>query len=151
MNDFNKEIHPTLKQSLRRDELLGRINQLVVFLPLDEREVSYHNIASRLNLLYHIRKIGNVLDRELKIWRARSYEKHKIILSWSTEGNFSPQNCDSQVNLSFLLVIKNLSRAYDVHYGVRSVVNEVRRVAVQQLAESQIRGDLKPGWVFDIF
>ena len=39
MNQFNKEIHPVLKKSLRRDELLGRINQIVVFLPLSEDEV----------------------------------------------------------------------------------------------------------------
>lgn len=40
INRFNKELHPVLKSSLKRDELLGRINQIVVFLPLDDKEVS---------------------------------------------------------------------------------------------------------------
>lgn len=40
MNQFNREIYPVLKKSLRRDELMGRINQVVVFLPLNEEEVS---------------------------------------------------------------------------------------------------------------
>lgn len=40
MNQFNRNMHPVLKRSLRRDELLGRINQIVVFLPLSEEEVS---------------------------------------------------------------------------------------------------------------
>ncbi len=42
---FNRGIHPVLKQSLRRDEFLGRINQIVVFLPLNEDEVSLGPLA----------------------------------------------------------------------------------------------------------
>lgn len=40
IGDFNKELYPVLKKSLRRDEFLGRINQIVVFLPLSNQEVS---------------------------------------------------------------------------------------------------------------
>jgi ATP-dependent Clp protease ATP-binding subunit ClpB len=36
---FNRKIHPILKASLKRDEFLGRINQIIVFLPLDDSEV----------------------------------------------------------------------------------------------------------------
>ena len=32
---------------------------------------------------------------------------------------------------------------YDVNYGARSVINEVQTLAVQKLAESQIRGDIR--------
>lgn len=39
VGEFNRGIHPVLKRSLRRDEFLGRINQIVVFLPLNEEEV----------------------------------------------------------------------------------------------------------------
>ena len=39
VTQFNRTIHPILKKSLKRDEFLGRINQIVVFLPLDEEEV----------------------------------------------------------------------------------------------------------------
>ena len=41
VTQFNRKIHPILKASLKRDEFLGRINQIVVFLPLNEEEVSY--------------------------------------------------------------------------------------------------------------
>lgn len=36
---FCRDIHPILKRSLKRDEFLGRINQMVVFLPLNKEEV----------------------------------------------------------------------------------------------------------------
>ncbi|KLO08749.1 hypothetical protein SCHPADRAFT_597762 [Schizopora paradoxa] len=111
MNKFNKDIHPVLKRSLRRDELLGRINQIVVFLPLSEDE------------------IRDVIIKEMQTWKKRATEKHHIDLSW----------CDE--------VVANLVQGYNVNFGVRSVVNEVRRVAVQQVAESQISGKLKKGWL----
>jgi len=111
INRFNKELHPVLKQSLKRDELLGRINQIVVFLPLDYEEI-------RANI-----------DKELMTWKRRSLEKHGIELTWCTE------------------VVENLTQGYDINFGVRSVVNEVRRIAVQQLAEAQIRGDIQRGWL----
>ena len=38
---FNRTIHPILKKKLKRDEFLGRINQIVVFLPLNEDEVTF--------------------------------------------------------------------------------------------------------------
>jgi ATP-dependent Clp protease ATP-binding subunit ClpB len=41
---FNRQIHPVLKRALKRDEFLGRINQIVVFLPLDESEVHAYKI-----------------------------------------------------------------------------------------------------------
>ena len=37
---FIKELYPLLKKSFKRDEFLGRINQTVVFLPLNNQEVS---------------------------------------------------------------------------------------------------------------
>lgn len=68
VGDFNRKIHPILKDALRRDEFLGRINQIVVFLPLDEEEISV------------------VINGELKVWKRRAEEKHGIRLSWSKEG-----------------------------------------------------------------
>jgi ATP-dependent Clp protease ATP-binding subunit ClpB len=40
MGQFTKQLYPVLKKSLKRDEFLGRINQIVVFLPLSNQEVS---------------------------------------------------------------------------------------------------------------
>lgn len=37
---FKSELYPVLKMSLKRDEFLGRINQIVIFLPLSDEEVS---------------------------------------------------------------------------------------------------------------
>lgn len=72
VGDFNRKIHPILKDALRRDEFLGRINQIVVFLPLDEEEISI------------------VINGELKVWKRRAEEKHGIRLSWSKEGSCKP-------------------------------------------------------------
>jgi ATP-dependent Clp protease ATP-binding subunit ClpB len=43
IGEFNKELHPVLKESLKRDEFLGRINQIVVFLPLTDESASNAN------------------------------------------------------------------------------------------------------------
>ena len=40
MEGFNRQMYPILKASFQRDEFLGRINQIVVFLPLDTEEVN---------------------------------------------------------------------------------------------------------------
>ena len=49
------------------------------------------------------------------------------------------------MNLRKHAVSQKLARSYDVNYGVRSVLNEVNKVAVQIVAEAHIRGDLKDG------
>ncbi|EJD07232.1 uncharacterized protein FOMMEDRAFT_149744 [Fomitiporia mediterranea MF3/22] len=64
---FTRSIHPQLKCALKRDEFIGRINEIAVFLPLSEEE------------------IGTVVERELGIWTKRAEEKHSITLSWSEE------------------------------------------------------------------
>ncbi|KLO08742.1 hypothetical protein SCHPADRAFT_597461 [Schizopora paradoxa] len=111
VGEFNRGIHPILKESLRRDEFLGRINQIVVFLPLNEDEISI------------------VIGKELTTWKKRAAEKHSIELTWSSE------------------VVKKLTQSYDINFGVRSVVHEVQRIAVQQVAEAQIRGFLKKNYL----
>ena len=68
MNDFIHEIYPHLKARLKRDEFLGRINQIVVFLPFDRKEIEI------------------MANKELDIWRRRAEEKHGIYFSWSREG-----------------------------------------------------------------
>ena len=39
IRQFIKQLYPVLKESLKRDEFLGRINQTVAFLPLNDQEV----------------------------------------------------------------------------------------------------------------
>ncbi|KAI5118401.1 hypothetical protein M0805_007535 [Coniferiporia weirii] len=67
VGQFNRSIHPILKGALKRDEFLGRINQIVVFLPLNQEEIEL------------------VVKGELNMWRKRSNEKHEISVSWAHE------------------------------------------------------------------
>lgn len=39
IGQFNRTIYPFLKKAFRRDEFIGRINQIIVFLPLNDEEV----------------------------------------------------------------------------------------------------------------
>ena len=60
----DKIIQPILKYHFGRDEFLGRINEMVYFLPF-----------SRSELLV-------LVERELELWAARAKTKHGMELSW---------------------------------------------------------------------
>ena len=68
IQDFTRSIHSQLKDALKRDEFIGRINQIAVFLPLNEEEIE------------------EVVKRELGMWKKRASEKHEITLDWTDEG-----------------------------------------------------------------
>ncbi|KAL5512879.1 hypothetical protein ACEPAH_3277 [Sanghuangporus vaninii] len=110
IQSFTRSIRPQLKQHLKRDEFIGRINQIVVFLPLSQEEIE------------------TAVQRELAMWCKRAEEKHKIKLTWTDE------------------VVCKLASFYDVNYGVRSVANEVQRIAMQLVADTHIRGQLLDDW-----
>ncbi|KAF7280465.1 hypothetical protein GWI33_005860 [Rhynchophorus ferrugineus] len=57
-------VKPILKRHFRRDEFLGRINEIVYFLPF-----------SRTELLQLVKK-------ELECWAKRAKERHKIDMTW---------------------------------------------------------------------
>ncbi|PSN36446.1 Caseinolytic peptidase B protein [Blattella germanica] len=63
-NFKDNEVQPILKKHFRRDEFLGRINEIVYFLPF-----------SRSELL-------QLVTKELKFWATKAMEKHKIELFW---------------------------------------------------------------------
>jgi len=44
---------------------------------------------------------------------------------------------------SATIVVEKLVLGYDVNYGARSVMNKVKTLAIQKIAESQIRGDIR--------
>ena len=53
IGQFNKQLYPVLKESLKRDEFLGQINQIIIFLPFNDQEVrneSSHDIRFIVNL-----------------------------------------------------------------------------------------------------
>ncbi|XP_044729469.1 caseinolytic peptidase B protein homolog [Chrysoperla carnea] len=66
-NFKEKVVQPILKEHFRRDEFLGRINEVVYFLPF-----------SRSELL-------KLVGRELDIWAKRARQKHHIELKWDRE------------------------------------------------------------------
>lgn len=94
IDEFKRELHPVLKSNLRRDELLGRINEIVLFLPLNDEEVGFFAEHSRLFLTLSsvLSQIHSVVDNELSAWKRRALENHGIHVSWSTEGSNSTQN-----------------------------------------------------------
>ncbi|XP_011641016.1 caseinolytic peptidase B protein homolog [Pogonomyrmex barbatus] len=66
-NFKDQVVRPILKSHFRRDEFLGRINEIVYFLPF-----------SRTELI-------ELVARELKIWATRAKERHMIELKWDRE------------------------------------------------------------------
>lgn len=57
-------VRPILKRHFRRDEFLGRINEIVYFLPFSRKELTA------------------LVTRELEGWTARAKAKHGIDLTW---------------------------------------------------------------------
>lgn len=69
LGDFGREIQPILKECFTRDELIGRINQTVFFLPFDDEQVL------------------ELVTSQLNYWKQIAYEKDCIDLSWSMDGS----------------------------------------------------------------
>ncbi|GFG28773.1 hypothetical protein Cfor_10764, partial [Coptotermes formosanus] len=57
-------VQPILKRHFRRDEFLGRINEIVYFLPFSQSELL------------------QLVTKELNFWAEKALEKHKIKLLW---------------------------------------------------------------------
>ncbi|XP_070169678.1 mitochondrial disaggregase [Polyergus mexicanus] len=66
-NFKDQVVRPILKAHFRRDEFLGRINEIIYFLPF-----------SRAELI-------KLVTRELEAWATRAKEKHMIELKWERE------------------------------------------------------------------
>lgn len=60
-------VQPILKQHFRRDEFLGRINEIVYFLPFSKSEL--HTLVSR----------------ELRSWAKKASDKHNINVAWDID------------------------------------------------------------------
>ncbi|CAH1111358.1 unnamed protein product [Psylliodes chrysocephalus] len=57
-------VKPILKRHFKRDEFLGRINEIVYFLPFSRNELI------------------QLVTREMQTWAKRAKDKHKIEISW---------------------------------------------------------------------
>ncbi|XP_059151517.1 mitochondrial disaggregase-like [Physella acuta] len=63
-NFKDQVVRPILKRKFRRDEFLGRINEIVYFLPFSQSELS------------------KLVSKELEFWSQRAKSKHNIELLW---------------------------------------------------------------------
>lgn len=59
-----KVVQPILKAHFGRDEFLGRINEIIYFLPFSNAE------------------LNRLVSKELKFWEKKAKEKHDVELSW---------------------------------------------------------------------
>ncbi|XP_078601801.1 mitochondrial disaggregase-like [Branchiostoma floridae x Branchiostoma japonicum] len=62
-----KVVYPILKRSFRRDEFIGRINEIVYFLPFSQSE------------------LVKLVTKEMEFWASRAMNKHKITLLWDRQ------------------------------------------------------------------
>ncbi|KAH8108858.1 P-loop containing nucleoside triphosphate hydrolase protein [Phellopilus nigrolimitatus] len=140
-SDEIKEKAPFLRALVAETEAQGRPEEYMRIVgqfnrsihPILKRELKRDEFLGRINqfvvfLPLSQEEIGTVIKGELDIWRRRAQEKHAIKLSWANE------------------VVQKLASAYDVNYGVRSVANEVQRIAVQLIADAQIQGRITKNW-----
>ncbi|BET01516.1 AAA domain (Cdc48 subfamily) [Nesidiocoris tenuis] len=59
-------VRPILKRHFKRDEFLGRINEIVYFLPFSNTE------------------LNRLVSKELTFWAKKAEEKHRVTLNWDT-------------------------------------------------------------------
>ena len=62
----DRVVRPILKRHFKRDEFLGRINEIVYFLPFSRSE------------------LHRLVLKELELWQDRAVKKHKVTLSWDS-------------------------------------------------------------------
>lgn len=62
-----KVVQPILKFHFRRDEFLGRINEIVYFLPFTRQELTV------------------LVEKELHFWSTKAKQKHNVELAWDKE------------------------------------------------------------------
>jgi len=63
-------VRPILKHHFQRDEFLGRINEIVYFLPFSKPE------------------LAQLVTKELKFWADKAKQKHKIDLKVITKSTY---------------------------------------------------------------
>jgi len=99
-----------------------------------------------LSMNFYHRQISQVIEIELRKWQKRAKDQHAIRFSWSPGGRLYSSSAWTlsliSASIFATIVVERLVEGYDVNYGARSVMNAVKTLAVQILAESQVRGDI---------
>ena len=60
-----RTIQPVLKRAFKRDEFIGRINEILYFLPFTDKE------------------LDGLVEKELGVWKGIAKERHDIDLAWT--------------------------------------------------------------------
>ena len=79
----------------------------------------------------------------------RARERHSIQLSWDRDGSYMLFTRYIMMHpfTSQTIVIKHLSKAYNVNFGARSLAYEVEYVVLGLVAEAELAGKISKGWV----
>lgn len=64
---LNNTVYPLLREHFKRDEFLGRINEVLLFLPFTTEELK------------------KIVEMEMERWQKRAMDKHKMTVSWTKE------------------------------------------------------------------
>lgn len=92
-------IYPILRGHFQRDEFLGRINEILFFLPFSEGELK------------------QLVEKQLQSWQKRAEERHSIKLEWDDS---VIRALTSEYNLSY--------GARSIKHGVeRKAINQIAR------------------------
>ncbi|CAF1107503.1 unnamed protein product [Didymodactylos carnosus] len=109
----DKVVKPILKRHFRRDEFLGRINEMVYFLPFSRAE------------------IVKLLIKELEFWQTRAKDNHGINLSWDRKA----LDCLAD-GYDINYGARSLKHEVSHHQIERSVVNQLAAAHEQGMIES---------------
>lgn len=63
----NNTIYPILRSHFKRDEFLGRINEILFFLPFSSKE------------------LDRIVEIELNKWKEKANKKHNISITWTND------------------------------------------------------------------
>ncbi|KAL5492074.1 hypothetical protein ACEPAI_3521 [Sanghuangporus weigelae] len=137
IQDFTRSIRPQIKCHLKRDEFIGRINQIVVFLPLNQEEIEV------------------AVQRELAMWCKRAEEKHKIHLTWTDEVvrklaasydvNYGVRSAANEVQRIALQLVA------DAHIRGQISDNWQAELAINEVGDIIMKGCARPEDSVDIF
>lgn len=115
-------VQPILKDHFKRDEFLGRINEILYFLPFNDIE------------------LRELTLRELQKWERRAKERHNIVISWSDS---SVEELQSGYNYRY--------GARSIQHEVeKRVVNQIAKAhELDRITEkSSVHVDCKDGVIF---
>lgn len=124
-------VQPVLKKHFKRDEFLGRINEMLIFHPFSDED------------------LRDIVDMELMRWADKAMDRHGMKIEWSQVGGLCLAYSipDGDLLLSAVIcavfysrttlsqdVVAQLTENYDERYGFRSIKYGVEKQVINVLA-----------------